>query len=472
MFNRGQGTVEYLVIISVVVVIALIVVGLLITQVGNSSQVSIASSEIANKIGVNGLSLGSSVMGMDANGLLVLKNINVENLTLSKIVVDGVDHNFSVQLVAGEEKSFKLHGVVACDGERRNYSVKVEYFSASSLTKTADFGNISLDCTNVVTPAKVAVEEVASDVASDVISPSITLSSPGADGSISESSVDFNFSISDSDVSYCYLVLDEVAHPDKNIDYSMSPLVVYTIVYSGISLGSHTWDVNCVDSSNNKGTSGEFRVLTAMPTGLIAHYKSNDNASNTIVLDSSGNNKNAVLSANSNTLSVSGKINNALNISVGNHIDATAIIDTFGGTNSWSIAMWWRPSNGSNHSALFGFDNYAIYSYWNCDNYQIKFGTTGGEFGNYLDLGSGGTWYHLVFVKDGSTWKVYANGVVGDSNITSSAVLDVSGRTMYLGYVGGSQNQDASFDDFRIYDKALSQSEINEIYASGNGTEK
>ena len=94
MVLRAQGTVEYLVIIAVVIVISLIVVGLVVTQVDNSSDVTSTSSEISNKIGVNGLSLASSVAGVDENGLFVLKNINVENLTLNKIIVDGVDHTF------------------------------------------------------------------------------------------------------------------------------------------------------------------------------------------------------------------------------------------------------------------------------------------------------------------------------------------------------------------------------------------
>ncbi len=146
-------------IIAVVVVISLVVVGLVITQVGNSSDVSGTSSEIKQKVGVSGLSLGSSVAGVDGNGLLVIKNIDVGNLTLTKIVVDGINYNYSAQIVAGDQKSFKLKSISSCVGKNKNYSVKVEYVSASGLTKTADFGNIPLDCTSVATPVGVAVEQ-------------------------------------------------------------------------------------------------------------------------------------------------------------------------------------------------------------------------------------------------------------------------------------------------------------------------
>ncbi len=155
----AQGTIEYLMIIAVVIVISLVVVGLVVTQVGNSSDVSGTSSEIKQKVGVSGLSLGSSVAGVDGNGLLVLKNIDVGNLTLSKIIVDGVNHNYSTQIVAGDQKSFKLKSISSCVGKNKNYSVKVEYVSASGLTKVADFGNILLDCTSVTTPVGVAIEQ-------------------------------------------------------------------------------------------------------------------------------------------------------------------------------------------------------------------------------------------------------------------------------------------------------------------------
>ena len=152
MINRAQGTVEYLVIISVVIVLSLIVVGMVITQVDNSSNVSGTASEISTKIGVNGLSLASSVASVDEKGLLVIKNIDVENLTLSKIIVDDVEHNYDVQLVAGDSKSLSLQRVSSCVGEKKNYSVKVEYVSASGLTKVADFGIIPIDCSSSVTP--------------------------------------------------------------------------------------------------------------------------------------------------------------------------------------------------------------------------------------------------------------------------------------------------------------------------------
>lgn len=137
----------------------MIVVGLVITQVDSSANVSATSSETSSKIGVDGISISSSVAGADENGVLVIKNINPENFLLKKIIVDGVDHNFYEQIVAGDQKSFKLQDLVVCNNERKTYSVKLEYVSDSGLTKTADFKTITVDCTEHATPIGAAVEE-------------------------------------------------------------------------------------------------------------------------------------------------------------------------------------------------------------------------------------------------------------------------------------------------------------------------
>lgn len=71
------------------------------------------------KVGVGGISLASSVVGVDGNGLLVIKNVNSENIVLSKVVVDGVDHNFSTQIVAGMRRVLSYKMLLVVNLERR-----------------------------------------------------------------------------------------------------------------------------------------------------------------------------------------------------------------------------------------------------------------------------------------------------------------------------------------------------------------
>jgi len=259
MVVRAQGTVEYLVVIAVVIVLSLIVVGLVVTQVDNSSNVTTTSSEISTKIGVSGLSLASSVMGADENGLLVLKNISVENLILNKIIVDGVDHNFFVSLFANDELSFKLQNVAQCVGEKKSYSVKVEYVSASGLTKVADFGIITIDCTSIVTPVGVVVEE---SIISNLVNivPSISFSSPVSPFSTAVTRVSFVFTPIDSDgtIASCSLNLSNLMDANSSSNISMG--VENTLEYT-LGVGTYDWNISCTDNSGDTNTSQTSTII-------------------------------------------------------------------------------------------------------------------------------------------------------------------------------------------------------------------
>ena len=150
MSDWAQGTIEYLVILAVVVVISLVVVGLVVSQTGSVDSISVSSSQIQSKVGVGGISISNSVAGLDGNGLLVLQGAVGETLSVSKIVVNGVDHNYSTSLCGDESKSFKLHEVGSCSGPKKTYSIKVVYTSSSGLEKIADFKNMQVSCVDVV----------------------------------------------------------------------------------------------------------------------------------------------------------------------------------------------------------------------------------------------------------------------------------------------------------------------------------
>ncbi|MFA6319937.1 MAG: hypothetical protein WCX66_03370, partial [archaeon] len=336
----GQGTIEYLVIIGVVIVLSLVVVGLVITQVDNSSNVSSVSSEVAFKVGVGGISLASSVVGVDGNGLLVIKNVNSENIVLSKVVVDGVDHNFYEQIVAGDEKSFKLQDVASCESgaKSKSYLVKVEYVSASGLTKIADFEKIRIDCAPVVIPASIVVEEV---IIANVV-PSIELNSPIDNNSTAETRVSFVFTPSDSDGIITSCSLNLTGSMDANSSFSIVQGEENTLEYT-LSIGEYDWNISCTDDDGETNTS-ETRTLTKKliaGDNLVAHYLMNDNAASTVVIDSSPSGVNATMSSqNTSNRTTTGLINGALTFQTGEYFTTTSsnVLSALS-SNSWSIAF-------------------------------------------------------------------------------------------------------------------------------------
>lgn len=75
------------------------------------------------------------------------------------------------------------------------------------------------------------------------------------------------------------------------------------------------------------------------------------------------------------------------------------------------------------------------------------------------------TWYHTVFVFNGSTITFYVNGV---SNTTSTGAGMSYGSGNYIGAkTTTTGNLSGSIDEVRIYDRALSSDEIKDLYRMG-----
>ncbi len=93
----------------------------------------------------------------------------------------------------------------------------------------------------------------------DQTAPEITLESPANSISSTTSSYNFTFNVSDSyDVANCSLIIDgDISSTSSNISTSLTN----GIVKSSISVGSHTWSINCTDQAGNVNSSSS-RTLT------------------------------------------------------------------------------------------------------------------------------------------------------------------------------------------------------------------
>jgi hypothetical protein len=83
---------------------------------------------------------------------------------------------------------------------------------------------------------------------------------------------------------------------------------------------------------------------------------------------------------------------------------------------------------------------------------------------------SAGKWYHVVAIHTHSDHKVqfYLNGKLDGHKTLSSAMSNDSASNFRIGYYGNSSNlMNGSIDDVRIYNEALSSSQIQQHYAAG-----
>jgi hypothetical protein len=152
----AQGTIEYLVIIAVVVVISLIIVSLFITIFDSPSQEITDSSSKTGNVAIGGISIVESVIDPAGDSLIRLSNNSSDAITLTKINVGGVDNNFSEQLVGLDSKVFSLSSLnSSCPCASGQKSVKCEvkiiYTTATGVEKT-EYRTINTQCVNNSTP--------------------------------------------------------------------------------------------------------------------------------------------------------------------------------------------------------------------------------------------------------------------------------------------------------------------------------
>lgn len=78
-------------------------------------------------------------------------------------------------------------------------------------------------------------------------------------------------------------------------------------------------------------------------------------------------------------------------------------------------------------------------------------------------------WHHIVYTFDGSNLKLYKNGTI-DKQQVQYHTPSVDDDPIRIGTWGGSAgSMNGQIDDVRIYNRALSASEVSTLYNNGNG---
>ena len=214
--------------------------------------------------------------------------------------------------------------------------------------------------------------------------------------------------------------------------------------------------------------------------GIIAHYKMNDNAADTDVIDSKGGNT-GTCSVNTDTLSAAGKINEAIDFTGSENIAITDT-DNFGIGNKMTICFWASIDDFTTVGGIASKrENDTTNRSW-----DIFSGTTNNRFrfavsSDGTDVGSAevtsntnlnnATLYHVVCVANGTDIRIIINGALDSTPQAFTGSIFSSVRDVLLGIVAGSSGFAGLLDDFRIYDRDLSLAEAQTIYNSGSGTE-
>jgi hypothetical protein len=199
----------------------------------------------------------------------------------------------------------------------------------------------------------------------------------------------------------------------------------------------------------------------AILDGLIAYYECNGNSA-----DSSGN---------------------AFN---GNNYGASAADDRFGNSNTaydfkgyssimlptqsinnipvGSVSLWFKTTQttGAQTIVTKTIVNTIDYFHLSLINQNIYFGVdmTTQPWLVSKEKIQANTWYNVVASWDGNQWKLFLNGKP-DTSVVSTSVVPYSMRNVYVGMNdNGTEFFNGTIDDIRIFNRALSQTDIDSLY--------
>lgn len=252
----------------------------------------------------------------------------------------------------------------------------------------------------------------------------------------------------------------------------------WSVANISLSNGNNVITVTASDNAGNTGTATMTISVsgTYIMNGLQAYY-SLDDGSGATARDTSNNNNTGTINGatwatgkNGGGLSFDG-VNNYVRTSdssslaiSGNAITLSVWVNYLN-TNTHQIFIAKPYKEGSHLSPYFSYGMHGLFV--NSTQIRPRFWLTIGNTAKSVtssELVSPQTWYHLIGVYDGSTMKIFINGVERGSVSVTGAITSYA-TPLLIGANGGlTECFKGSIDDVRIYNRALSNQEVQDLY--------
>jgi uncharacterized membrane protein len=250
---------------------------------------------------------------------------------------------------------------------------------------------------------------------------------------------------------------------------------------TGIAGGSAT-----IQASSASITGSTTLTVTNPTTGLVGHWTFDD-GSGTVAADSSGNAHDATLF--NGVTWVTGKIGGAISANATNQYASTASINLTA-TNAVTASMWVNrtyTTGGTSGTTLFEFsnnynDNSGSFGFFpdeaaDCGTSAMEIGIDGNAGHNIKCFAqpTSGVWHHLAVVFDSSQTaanevNLYVDGVLQTAlsqTYSSNNTATFGNFPLYLfSRAGTTSFSGGQMDDFQLFGRALSASEIQQIYSN------
>jgi fibronectin type 3 domain-containing protein len=244
----------------------------------------------------------------------------------------------------------------------------------------------------------------------------------------------------------------------------------------GLAAGTYYYRVTAEDAAANISTpSAEATgtVAAAPPVGLVAAYAMDEGLGTTIG-DKAGTNTGSISGA---TWTPSGKFGSALsfngtssivNIPDANSLDLTTAMTLEAWVRPTTLGTAWRTAILKEAGANYAYGLYANTGTTRPSANAVTGGTDHDQRGSAALVAN--TWAHIATTYDGANLRLYVDGVLSGSLAatgsiaTSTGQLRIGANTIWGEYFSG------LIDEVRIYNRALTQAEIQTDMTQSIGT--
>jgi hypothetical protein len=235
-------------------------------------------------------------------------------------------------------------------------------------------------------------------------------------------------------------------------------------------IGSTTVTYTAKDAANNTAFCAFTITVTQQTTGncafgLVGHYTFDGNAN-----DISGKQNNGTLNGPTLTTDRLGVANKAFHFDGNDYIEVQNSASISSPANQITISSWVLNENTNGGFPLLcksdlGFIDYRVQYYGNGRN-ELEI-ILDGDLAGSNQIFPVGEWFHVAVTSNLGVYKFFKNGaLVGTVNEIPDVVAINKLTNLYLGFDPHSQAEYhlGSLDEIRIYDCALSETEVLAIY--------
>ncbi len=249
----------------------------------------------------------------------------------------------------------------------------------------------------------------------------------------------------------------------------------YTTPATSTSDNGAVFSVVVTNSAGTATSVSATLTVNAATSGLVAYWPLND-ASGTTATDASGNGNTGTLSGGATW--TTGHLGGALSFDGSDDLVTVANSSTWNSTGTtYTVAFWVKVDEiGDYQGALAVGDWSGTMSFWTVGG-QWYFGipTAGGTNGwscsgfspvlDYLEAADS-TFHHVALVLDttAGTGKFYSDGELVATDIYVDGSMSLGSESLYLGGFGSSNRLGCALDDVRLYNTALTATEIAALY--------